>query len=72
MPEGRREGSKLCYKLLQKLREGEAGFSNAITYCSQKFLYGQFHEKHTYRKLFFVLFNQNNPDIQVKIILATG
>ena len=36
------------------------------------FLYGQFHEKLTYRKLFFVLFNLKNPGIQVKIILATG
>ena len=35
------------------------------------FLYGQFHEKLTYRKLFFVLFVLKNPGIQVKIILAT-
>ena len=40
--------------------------------ADKKFLYGQFHEKLTYRKLFFVLFNLKNPGIQVKIILATG
>ena len=34
----------------------------------KNFLYGQFHEKHTYRKLFFVLFNLKTPGIQVKII----
>ena len=38
----------------------------------KSFLYGQFHEKRTYSKLFFVLFNLKNPGIQVKIILATG
>ena len=32
--------------------------------ADKNFLYGQFHEKLTYRKLFFVLFNLKNPGIQ--------
>ena len=36
--------------------------------ADKNFLYGQFHEKLTYRKLFFVLFNLKNPGIQVEII----
>ena len=70
--EGGKEGSKRFYEPLQKLGEEKGGFSNAITLRSKNLLYDQFHEKLTYRKLFFVLFNLKNPGIQVKIILATG
>ena len=57
------KGSKLCYKLLQKLGGGE-GVS--------VMLLRQFRKKFICRKLFFVLFNLKNPGIQVKSILATG
>ena len=53
--------------------EGE-GVSVMLLRNVDKFFYmaNQFHDKLTYRKLFFVLFNLKNSGIQVKIILATG
>ena len=50
-PEGGREGSKLCYKPLQKLGGGEGCSSNPLRKADK------------IKKLFFVLFNLKKPGI---------
>ena len=66
------EGKKICYKPLRKLGGGKGISVMSLRNAEKSYLYGHFHQKLTYRKLFFVLFNLKNPGIQVKIILATG
>ena len=48
------------------------GISVTPLHNADEILYDQSHQKLTYRKLFFVLFNLKKPGIQVKIILVTG
>ena len=65
-PEGGREGSKLCYEPLRKSGGGEGVSVMSLRSVDKFFLYGQFHEKLTYRKLFFVLFNLKKGQIFAK------